>query len=413
MRIGLDLRWLHEALSQQPLDHFTGGIGACSFSLVSNLLRIDRGNKYILFGSRNWSAELLSKHFPEDARVRIVLLPPTPEIPYAKATIGRLVDFAFQQSLVADLVRRQKPDVMHFQEQGTVILDGPFKKIVTVMDLIQSVYPERFFANRLSQLLWRWQVRRLDRADAIIAISHRTKDDIIRYARVPDERVSVFHLGGPDPQHAVHTAHKLDPGMRVGLGIDGPYFLYVGGLQFNKNVMRLVDAFNIAAKANPAVRLVIAGETKHWPGALRNIKQEIQRRGLQQHIHWTGWVSPSQLAALYRGAVALVHPALYEGFGLTVLEAMAHGCPVVVSTHGALTEVVGDTGMVADPLSSDSVANAMLKLLGSVSLRRRLRTEGKKRSMMFKWDEHAKRTMALYQKVMDTVPGGGDAYQHD
>ncbi|MDI6739176.1 MAG: glycosyltransferase family 1 protein, partial [Candidatus Edwardsbacteria bacterium] len=182
-------------------------------------------------------------------------------------------------------------------------------------------------------------------------------------------------------------------------GISGRYFLYVGGLQFNKNVPAIIEAFRRVAGSDRDVQLVMAGEHRFWPRQRRRLAEQIARCGLQQRIVFTGQLSPGRLKPLYAGAVALVHPALYEGFGFTPLEAMACGCPVIVSNVSAIPEVVGDAGMYVNPADPAEIAHAMALLLSSPEQRIRLIETGRMRSGRFTWRDCAWAVKSLYEKL--------------
>ncbi|MDI6739175.1 MAG: glycosyltransferase, partial [Candidatus Edwardsbacteria bacterium] len=195
MRIGLDIRWLHQTLSHQPAEECPGGIGSYSLHLTKHLLRFDDENRYVLFGSRAFPIELLTKHFPEDGKSTIVLLPVSPAVNVAQATLGVVFKRLWERANIAPVLRAQHLDVMHFHQQGEIPHLGPYKTMMTVHDMMLSVYDRQFFGNAVSRWLWRRHVRNFRAADAIIAISESTKRDIIAYADVRPDQIHMIYYG--------------------------------------------------------------------------------------------------------------------------------------------------------------------------------------------------------------------------
>ena len=118
-------------------------------------------------------------------------------------------------------------------------------------------------------------------------------------------------------------------------------------------------------------------------------------------MHFTGVLSPDQLAAHYRAAVALVYPSRYEGFGLPILEAMSYGCPVITSTRASMPEVAGANALLVDPDDAESLEQALLTVARDRGLRQRMALAGPERAARFTWHETAQRTAAVYQEVLE------------
>ena len=175
-----------------------------------------------------------------------------------------------------------------------------------------------------------------------------------------------------------------------------PYFLYVGSFRINKNIPRLIKAFRLVAAKNSNVNLVLAG------GA-GNTKDQIMclaaQEGVSTKIKFLGFVSDMERDELYNNAIALVHPSLYEGFGMTVLEAMGRGCPVISSNATSLPEVVGNAGLLFAPEDVEDMAAKMLCILTTDKLCDDLREKGLRRAKEFTWAKTAAATMAVYEDV--------------
>ena len=192
--------------------------------------------------------------------------------------------------------------------------------------------------------------RSVARATHVIAVSECTKADLVEAYGTPPEKISVIYAGVQPHFEPVHDAERLQAvRRRCRLGQE-PFILTVGTLQPRKNHLRLVQAF---ARLESGHRLVISG----GPGwDYEAVPAEVVRLGLEKRVVFPGFVADEDLPALYSAADLFVYPSLYEGFGLPVLEAMACGTPVVAADDSALPEVVGEAGLLADPLDVDALA---------------------------------------------------------
>jgi len=237
-----------------------------------------------------------------------------------------------------------------------------------------------------------------DWSDLVLTFSEHTRRDVASRLGLPLERIRAIPLAAheqfrpvPDPaaRHAVLS--------RCGLA-DRPYILAVGRLEARKNLVRLVEAFALLRRGEPGLshRLVLAGE-KGWEGEA--IFSTVRRLGLDGEVCWIDFVPFADLPALLSGADLLVHPSLYEGFGLPPLEAMACDTPVVASQTTSLPEVVGGAGLLADPYSPASFAAAMRAVLTDAALAAELRARGRERVRKFTWEQTARLTLAAYEEA--------------
>jgi len=171
--------------------------------------------------------------------------------------------------------------------------------------------------------------------------------------------------------------------------------LFVGVIQRRKNVARLVKAFE---RLPAGWRLALAGASQGYGAAeeLRAVEESSRR----QDIDVLGHLSAEQLAALYARARIFAFPSLDEGFGMPVLEAMAHGLPVISSKSSAMPEVAGDAALLVDPLDVDELAYALSRLATDPALREDLIARGRSRALRFTWDSAVAQTWAVYEKVM-------------
>jgi glycosyltransferase involved in cell wall biosynthesis len=277
-------------------------------------------------------------------------------------------------------LRRLRPALAHFQHSLPPRWRGPM--VVTVHDL--SFERTATAMGRRDRAIFKvvvpWSV---GRARRVIAVSERTKRDLVELYHVPEERITVTPHGidpafGPGEEGAVRSDAGQIPASRT-KGV-GDYLLFVGAIQERKNPLAA-----LAAAEAVGLPLVVAGPERE-PALAR----ELERRGADLR----GYVEKDELAQLYRGAAALVLPSRYEGFGLPVLEAMACGTPVVANPDPALKEVAGDAALYAEP---DGLAEAIRR---AIAERGRLVAAGFARAATFSWDETARLTLEAYRKAL-------------
>jgi glycosyltransferase involved in cell wall biosynthesis len=263
------------------------------------------------------------------------------------------------------LARRAGADIVHHPLPAHARW-ASLPQVVTVVDLAFERLPDHFDPG------FRFYAHRSHRAAAlasaaVICISETTAADVRELWRVPSERIVVAALG---------------PGQELaGNGVQREHFLYVGDGEPRKNVGTLLAAYELYRESTESpLSLVLAGSvTATLPGII------VAHRP-----------TPERLAELYRGAVALVHPSLYEGFGLTALEAMAAGVPVVAADAPGVSEVCGDAACYADPHSPGSFAAAMARVAEDAAFRADLAERGRRRAAEFSWDRCARAHVDAY-----------------
>lgn len=268
--------------------------------------------------------------------------------------------------------------------------------VLTVHDLAPLHWPSHYLRLPYARVGHAWQYALAERADAIIAVSEATKEDVIARLGIPPERVHVIPEAVDQsfrpPSHEAGTAVARDR-----FGVPGRYVLYVGQFDPRKNMDGLFAAFARASEREPDLRLVIVGTLGKLAPLMRDAL--ARSRVAAERVVITGGVDDVTLAALYAGAEALLHAAWLEGFGLTPLEALAAGTPVVGYRVGAVAEVVGDAGLLVDAKDADALGEALVTLLGSGALQDDLRSRAKPRAARFSWDRAAADTLAVYRSL--------------
>ena len=234
------------------------------------------------------------------------------------------------------------------------------------------------------------------RCSRIIAISSATRDEIVRYGRLKDaNHISVIHHGFT-PQVDMPASDQFLSRMRI----RKPYILYVGELKRHKNVVGLVRAFNaFKARYDKSVtQLVLVGK-KHAATL-----EEIERIK-SEDVRIMGHLPAGNLACLYQNASLFALLSFIEGFGFPLLEAMHYGVPIICSNIPALTEVAGDAAVAVSPEAThcEQTAAVFARVLNDHELRQELQKEAEQRIRMFRWEETARRTYAVYQDYLATV----------
>ncbi len=284
------------------------------------------------------------------------------------------------------------PDVL-FVPAHVIPLFHPRCSVVTVHDLGYLYYPQAHPAWDRRYLHWstRWNARV---ATHLIADSQATKNDLVECYRVAPERITVVYPAGPEDMAPVENEEVINE-TKSRYNITGDYVLYVGTLHPRKNLVRLVEAFHRMEKRGE-VKLVIAGK-KGW--LYDDIFRRVEELGLQAEVIFPGYVPDDDLPALLSGARLFTLPSLHEGFGLSVLEAMACGTPVLCSNVTSLPEVAGQAALLVDPLDVDDIAAAMERGVDDERLRAELVAKGFDQVKKFSWERCARQVMAVIEQA--------------
>ena len=237
-------------------------------------------------------------------------------------------------------------------------------------------------------------------ADRIIAISQSTKQDLMHYFSVSEERICVVYLA---PRHFCYPERNPDF-LRSTLGrleIYQDFILTVGSLEPRKNLKTLVEAYAMYVTHHSGRELLVIAGAKGWLND--DITQLVAALGVEDRVKFLGYVQEADLRVLYSAARLFVYPSLYEGFGLPPLEAMACGAPVITSNTSSLPEVVGDAAILIDPCSGEKLCQAMHMVLANDDLRSSMRQQSLERARLFSWEQAAQETLAVYREA---CPGG-------
>lgn len=257
---------------------------------------------------------------------------------------------------------------------------GRFRRAVTTFHdlfVITGEYSSPEFRARFER-----QARvAAERSDLIIAVSQYTADQIEEVLKIAPSRIRVIHHGVHPPKPAPEAAQRTN---RI---------LFVGAIQKRKNVLRLIQAFE---RTPDDWKLTLAGSLGY---GTEEILQAVHDSPRLRDIEVTGYVRADRLDQLYRTAAIFAFPSLDEGFGMPVLEAMAHGVPVLTSNRSSLREVSGNAALLVDPADVNSIAAGLNKLIDDAQLRQSLRAKGLKHVTNFTWEAAVEKTWQVYKEL--------------
>lgn len=289
-------------------------------------------------------------------------------------------------------LRRFRPGLLHATFAPPPLC--PVKLAMTMHGSVTFSHPN-FYSPRVLARLNPLLRRGVERARLTVCVSDFVKHELMERFRVPEERLVTVY-------HGVNRAFRpLPPAVaaqrvRQEHGLAGPYVLYVGKLHSNKNIVRLLQAFDHATRRREHIELVLAGRMFYGSD---DIEETVQRLGLAPRIHRLGHLPQEALPALYAGAECMVFPTLWEGFGLPIVEAMACGAPVIASDIACVPEIAGGAAVLVDPMSTESIAGALSDLLDRPARRAELRELGIARAAEFTWERTARQTLQAYEQL--------------
>ncbi len=366
MRIGIDAR----------LNGYrAGGISEYTRCLIEALALLDKQNEYYILHAarRTTTANLVPAHN------------------FKRINVYTPAHHRFERTALAAEITPLRLDVLHSPDFVPPRFGTHFK-IITVHDLnflhspqFQTPDSLRYYAGNI-----RAAVRE---ADHILTVSQSAANDLYNLLGVPAEKITI-QPEGVSPEFRPLPTQEIRA-VRERLGLPSTYLLFVGTFEPRKNLPGLLNAYHALLSRLPdAPSLVIVGR-RGW--LYDSIFSSAEALGLGNQLHWVEDVTPADLPAVYNGAVALILPSFYEGFGLPPLEAMACGVPTIVSNRGSLPEVVGDAGVLIDPDDYDSICDGLYRILTDSVLREQCRRRGLARAATYTWQRTAEIALTVYR----------------
>lgn len=293
--------------------------------------------------------------------------------------IRRQIYCYYNNKLVDKCIKVNNFDVFHPTYYNGYYLKGLRKPLViTIHDMIHEKFPETFLSYDNTSTYKRLLA---ERASHIIAVSQNTKKDLVALYGIDESKISVIYHG---------YKSTVKPGRRL---FDN-YILYVGERKGYKNFQTFAEALIPLLKENPDIKIVCTGK----PFAKEELSL-FDSWGIRSQMIQIS-ATDEELGSLYKYAKVFVYPSTYEGFGIPILEAFSHGCPVCLSNTSCFPEVAGDAGCYFDPLDKQSILQAVSKVLFDSDYTNNMKLSGANRLKMFSIDEMVKQTVLVYQKCV-------------
>ncbi|MFA7186338.1 MAG: glycosyltransferase family 1 protein, partial [Victivallales bacterium] len=367
----------------------------------------DSGQSGISVYINNVLRELAAKHrlevmaFPAD----IKLLPESENIKYIKVSsrLGSpLINMLWHLFVLPLRLAHKKYDFVLLPAGNRRLLSScRLFTIAVVHDLSQYHVEQKYDCFRMfyCKNILPFYLRRVNRA---LAVSRSTATDLERFWEIPASRVTVDY-NGFDRKIFNSSPVELGPVLKK-YDIDRKkYILYLSRIEHpGKNHLNLIKAYEtLPAKLQAEYDLVIGGS--FWPGA-EEVKDYAEESAASERIRFIGFVEHGDLKALYQGASLYIFPSLFEGFGLSLIEAMACGVPTACSSTSSLGEIGGDAALLFNPGEVGEICSAMRDILEKPALRKKLVAAGFKRIEMFDWKKHAESLVELYEKSGGVLP---------
>ncbi len=312
------------------------------------------------------------------------------------STNNRLLRLGWEQIFLPRYIAQHKLDVFH-SPHYTVPFRSKVPTVATFHDMTFFTHPE---VHEKSKVLFFRQMIPLaaEQANAVIAVSQSTKRDMVRLLDVPESKIHVVYEGIDSSQYRPVEQDQRMNQIKMEYNLPDQFIFFVGTLEPRKNIDGTIRAFKqVCDEIGRQYGLVVTG-AKGWN--YHSLFTLVQELGLEENVTFTGYVREEDLPYLFSTASVFVYPSFYEGFGIPPLEAMACGTPVVASNVSSLPEVIGDAGLLVDPTKDNEIAEAVLQILTSEDLSKKLSTAGLARAQLFSWQKAARETIEVYESVV-------------
>lgn len=388
MRIGIDARTILNPEKGEAI-----GAGHYTYQLIRHLLDIDKENEYVLFFDFRVREKDIKKFTRPNTRIKF----------YPFSDYRKYLPAAYSEILGTATLQKEKLDILHSTSPlSRIPISYQGKCVVTFHDMAAYKIPHCF--PRIERAREKAVYRLMEKkADKIIAVSNSIKEDLKSTLGTPEDKIQVIY-SGLDKRFFEMPAAGGEK-ILAKYDIQKRYILFLGTLEPSKNIVRLLEAFALfKAKRKEQsnkfdYQLVLAGK-RGWLS--KEFYQIAKDFNVHKDIVFTGYIIGDELVPLFRNAEFFIMPSLYEGFGMTVLEAFATQTPAIISKVSSLPEIAGDAAYFVNPLDTKEIAAAIEKFAGDENLRNQYRQKGLEQARKFDWEKTARETLEIYKSFKDS-----------
>lgn len=385
MRIGIDARTILNPEKGEAI-----GVGHYTYQLIRHLLKIDQENEYVLFFDFRVREKDVKKFTLPNVKIKF----------YPFSDYKKYLPVAYSEILGTATLAKEKLDVLHSTSpQSRIPLGYSGKCVVTFNDLAEYSCPQCFPTLKMTRDKAVMSMM-ASKADRIIAVSESISADVQKYLGVDKIKIRVIYSGLDKRFFEEPEANSQK--LLGKFGIEKKYVLFLGTLEPSKNLTRLLDAYAVfkerLRKENKKLeyQLVLAGK-RGWLSD--EYRQQIKDLGIAKDVIFTGYVVGDELVPLFKNASFFVMPSLYEGFGMTVLEALATGTPAIVSKVSSLPEIAGDAVRYINPLDTKEIAATIYDFATDENFRNSFIAKGYEQAKKFDWEKAARETLEVYKSL--------------
>jgi glycosyltransferase involved in cell wall biosynthesis len=311
------------------------------------------------------------------------------QIPIKKPTTSEI-----RSKLLRKIIIKNKFDVWFSPLLILDPLDCPIPSVIKIPDMQHEYYPD-FFSPELLKWRKRYYQMSADNADMILTVSKKSRDDILKYLDVNPKKVKITYQNSPqwfDNEISLNQMKLIKRNYKL----PDQYLFYPANSWKHKNHLRLLKAFSSVKNQVPKVHLVFSGYPQE---AFDEIKLSIKKNNLTDRVHLLGYIDKKDIQGIYKNAMGLIFPSLFEGFGIPIVEAFRVGCPVLCANNTSMPEIAGDAALYFDASSTKSIADTLVQFINHKALRENLILRGYKQSKKFSFKKTAQETIRYFHEI--------------
>ena len=310
----------------------------------------------------------------------------------SKVLIEKYTSREKQSELLKRTIIKNKFDVWFSPLLILDPLNCPVPSAFTIPDMQHEYFPEFFDAGTLN---WRKKYFQAsaDKANMIFTLSENSRNDIIRFLEVSPEKVKAIHLDSPS---WFNENKQVNSNVTKNRFSKSNYLFYPANTWPHKNHLRLLESFNRVKDQIKGINLLFSGYPHQADKIIHNF---INKHGLGKRVQFLGYVKKEEIPSIYRNAIGLIFPSLFEGFGIPIIEAFRSGCPVLCANNSSISEIGGNAVMYFDGLSISKISDSILKFVSDPNLKKQLIKKGYERAKKFSYKKTARETLKYLKLI--------------